>query len=281
MSDLKIEPEMPDETLKEIPIKRKPDKVRIEWVDMARGFIVLFMIATLSFPGDSTLNISSIPILRGIFQNAEPGTGVISLYDLGAAVFLFVLGFTMPISFRKRKELIGAAAARRYIIFRYLLLLLLGFVIANAELIFLNYYSILEDQTFIFAGLSNIPLDHHPVLFIIPWHVVSTIAISGLVGFVFMGVRNPRYRFFLGYGWAILYQVGLHTTTLITYAQESVHSGILSAIMGYGSIVIIASAMGDYVFFTDLIETKKIAHIITIRRNKFSGNCAFDVVSIL
>ncbi len=262
MSDLSLEPEMPDEELKEVPVERKPTKIRVEWLDMARGFIVLFMIATLSFPTDSSLSVNSIPFVRGIFSYSEPGTGLITLFDLGFPAFLFILGFTMPISFRKRKEEMGAAAARRYILIRYLLLLLLGFVIANYRLVFLEYYSILQDQNFAFTGLANIPFYHQPLYFIIPWHEVMTIALSGLVGFIFMGVRNPRYRFFLGYGWAILYQFGLFSTDLSIYAENSMSSGIFAAIMGYGSIVIIATAMGDFVFFTDIIETKKIRSML-------------------
>ncbi|MBN2157082.1 MAG: hypothetical protein JW776_13645 [Candidatus Lokiarchaeota archaeon] len=255
MSELSIEPDMPEEKLKEVPIQRKPEKARLEWVDMARGFVMLYLVATISFPGDSGLDLSGLSILRGLFTHASAGSGLITLYDLGAPAFLFLLGFTMPISFRKRKEQKGPTSARRYIIFRYLALLILGFVIANIDLEFLKYYSFPEGRNFIYEG--SIPLYHRPVLYIIPWDVVPSIAIAGLVGFIFMGVRNPRYRFFLGYGWAILYQVGLYTTELDTYALNSIHGGVFGSIMGYGSIVIIATAMGDLIFFSDTIETKK------------------------
>ncbi|MHA1112549.1 MAG: hypothetical protein ACTSRE_15755 [Promethearchaeota archaeon] len=257
MSELSIEPEMPEEKLKELPVERQPVKGRLEWVDMARGFIILYLIVTISFPGNSLLRgfIEGIPIIGGLFLHAAAETGRITVFDLGAPLFIFILGFTMPISFRKRKEEKGANAAVKYILFRYLILFVLGFVIANFKLDFLNYYSVPENNMFPFQGA--VPIIHRPVMFILNWDVVFSIAISGLVGFLFMGVRNPKYRFLLGYGWLLLYQIGLSSTTLQTYAFQSVYGGLFSAIFGYGSIAIIATAMGDYIFFSDVVATKK------------------------
>jgi hypothetical protein len=260
MSELSIEPEMPEEKLKEVPIERKPEKNRIQWVDMARGFIILYLIATISFPGDSDLPISGIPIIRGIFENAAIGSGRMTLYDIGAPALIFILGFTMPISYRKRKEEKGASAAVKYILFRYLILFVLGFVIANFQLDFLKYYSEPLDGIFLYTG--EIPLVHRPILFIINWGVVSSIAMSGLIGFLFMAVRNPKYRFFLAYGWLIVYQFMLGTTVLDVYATESVHGGIFGSIFGYGAIAIMATAMGDFIFFSDAVETRKFQTLL-------------------
>ena len=257
MSELSIEPEMPEEKLKELPVERQPVKGRLKWVDMARGLITLYLIVTISFPENSLLGgyVGDIPIIGGLFTHAAAGTGRITVFDLGAPLFIFILGFTMPISFRKRKEEKGTNAAVKYILFRYLILFVLGFVIANFKLDFLNYYSVPDEIIYPFQG--TVPLIHRPVLFILNWDVVFTIAISGLVGFLFMGVRNPKYRFFLAYGWLILYQIGLSVTTFQTYAFQSVHGGLFTAIFGYGSIAIIATAMGDYIFFSDIVATKK------------------------
>jgi hypothetical protein len=42
-----------------------------------------------------------------------------------------------------------------------------------------------------------------------------------------------------------------------TYALQSINGGIFGSIFGYGSIAIIGTAMGDYVFFSDQVATKK------------------------
>ena len=128
MSELSIEPETPEEKLKEVPIERKPAKSRLGWIDAARGFVILFLIATISFPGDSSIDITSLPIIYGLVHHGPSLLGDITftVFDIGAPVFIFLLGFSMPISYRKRKEEKGVAAARRYILFRYLILLLLG-----------------------------------------------------------------------------------------------------------------------------------------------------------
>ena len=144
MSELSIEPETPEEKLKEVPIERKPAKSRLGWIDAARGFVILFLIATISFPGHSSIDITSLPIIYGLVHHGPSLLGDITftVFDIGAPVFIFLLGFSMPISYRKRKEEKGVAAARRYILFRYLILLLLGFVIANIELQFLSLFSL-------------------------------------------------------------------------------------------------------------------------------------------
>jgi len=258
MSEIQVEP--PKDDLDQLSIERKPEKGRLDWIDAARGFVILFLIATISFPGDSGLNLN-IPFIYGIFNHSNVA-GQITLYDIGAPAFIFLLGFTMPISYRKRKEEKGTGSAIRYILVRYFILLVLGFVAANIELEFLKYYSINLGTRFTYEGVGTIPISHRPVLFIIPWDVIFSIAASGLVGFIFMGVRNPRYRFFLGYGWLILYQVGLSSTVLEIYALQSVHGGIFGSIFGYGSIAIIATAMGDYLFFSDVFEAKKFQNLL-------------------
>lgn len=255
MSELSIKPEMPEEKLKELPVERQPTKGRLEWVDMARGFIMLYLIATIAFPGGTSLDIGSILIVKGLFTNAAVGIGRATLFDMGTPVFIFILGFTLPISFRKRKEEKGANAAVKYILFRYLILFVLGFIIANFELNFVQYYSFSMETKYIFSG--EVPLIHRPVLFIANWGVVINIAVSGLIGFLFMGVRNPKYRFFLGYGWLLLYQIGLSVTNFQIYALESVNGGLFGSIFGYGAIAIIATSMGDYIFFSDQVATKK------------------------
>ncbi|TFG18993.1 MAG: hypothetical protein EU530_07530 [Promethearchaeota archaeon] len=262
MSELTIEPEMPEEKLKELPLERQPPKGRLDWVDMTRGFVMLYFIVTISFPGDSSIGayLQGIPIIGGLFMHAAAETGRVTAFDLGTPLFIFILGFTMPISFRKRKEEKGNNAAVKYILFRYLILFVLGFVIANFGLDFAKYYSFPFDSQFLYQG--NVPLVHRPILFIINWDVIFTIAISGLIGFLFMGVRNTKYRFFLGYGWLFLYQFGLSSTTFQIYALQSEYGGFFSALFGYGSIAIIATAMGDYIFFSDTVATKKMKGLL-------------------
>jgi hypothetical protein len=294
MSELQIKPEMPEEKLKEVPIERKPEKGRLAWVDAARGFIILWLIASIAFPGDSNLTLP--PIIYGLFKHGPALIGNITftMYDIGAPAFIFLLGLTMPVSYRKRKEEQGAASAVRYILFRYLLLFVLGFVAANINLEFLQYYSFplgRKADWVLFDGFANIPMLDRPIMFIIPWDVVISIATAGLIGFMFMAVRNPKYRFFLGYAWIIFYQVALSTSNLAIYAEQSIHGGIFGSIFGYGAVAIIATSMGDYLFFSDVIETKKyrallifgaanfLVTIIWIWRPDFIANWSYLEVS--
>ena len=263
MAELQIEPPK-DGDLKELPIERIPDKGRLDWVDAARGFIILWFIVTLAFPAGSDLNLSGVFVLYGIVHNGPAMLGGLSftIFDFGAPALIFLLGLTMPISYRKRKEEKGASAALRYILFRYLVLLILGIVVANIDLEFLKYYSYASETDYVFLGTGSIPDIQRPVMFFIPWDVVISIAVSGMVGFIFMGVRNIRYRFFLAYAWILLYQVGLYSTELRTFAERSMHGGLFGTIFGYGSIAILGTAMGDYLFFTSASETKKFRGLI-------------------
>ena len=120
MAELEIEPPT-DGELKEVPIERTPDRSRLEWIDAARGFIILWLIATIAFPADSSLDLSRAYVLYGLVAHGPSLLGGISftLFDIGAPAFIFLLGLTMPISYRRRKEEKGAAAAVRYILFRY------------------------------------------------------------------------------------------------------------------------------------------------------------------
>jgi hypothetical protein len=170
------------------------------------------------------------------------------------------MGFSMPISYRRRKEEKGANAARRYIFIRYLLLLVLGLVIANIDLQFIQYYSLRFGGDL--RSIATLIPDDHPIVYILSWDLIASIAVAGLVGLLFLGVRNPRYRFFLGYGWAFLYHIGLYSTNMEIIALQSVNGGFLTAFMGYGSIVIIATAMGDNFFFTDTVEAKRLRGLL-------------------
>lgn len=105
---------------------------RIDWLDQARGAIVLFLVVTMAasaLTGGKRLR----PILAPTFlthgsqyANVEPR--IITVVDHGAQMFLFLMGFTGWAAFTRRLQ-ISSRKAWNYVIRRAAMLLALGIVL--------------------------------------------------------------------------------------------------------------------------------------------------------
>lgn len=105
---------------------------RIDWLDQARGVIVLFLVVTMSasaLTGGKRLR----PILAPTFlthgsqyANVEPR--MITVVDHGAQMLLFLMGFTAWAAFTRRHR-VSSGNAWRYVIRRSMLLLAVGMVL--------------------------------------------------------------------------------------------------------------------------------------------------------
>ena len=109
---------MSEETLTTTPAETNPG--RILWVDAGRGFLMLYLVITVVFPpGDWAPEGSILFWLTG-----HPGREAtyMTLFDIGAAAFIFILGLMYAVAFYKRKEERGTGKAIVHILIRYALI---------------------------------------------------------------------------------------------------------------------------------------------------------------
>jgi len=204
---------------------------RYLWIDIARGFIVFYLVVTIAFPSDFSVNLTTPGaqwynyLLFFLFEHAGTTDTYMTLFDIGAAAFIFLLGFLMAVSYKGRVEKAGKAAAEKHIIIRYLILsgiALLIMLVGNFELV--------EEK----AGML-----------IVSWDVVPAIAAAGWMTYIFLHIKDPKIRLIIGYTIGIIYQLLMNYWILKDYAIESVHGGIFGGFLGYGSISIISSSLGE------------------------------------
>jgi hypothetical protein len=211
---------------------------RVVWIDIARGFVIFYMIITLIFPQDW---FSGSLLLEFLFVHPPRVPGTMHLVDLGAPGFVLVLGLLLGVTFQKRKKEHGVTKAIWHVIYRYGLILTLGIFIllATWDFAFMHwrYDRYLNDGSEIYVFISDVVL------------------VLGLVGFVALPFLfiDKKYRIYAGYGLILFYTIMLALndyTKWINDAVSSVHLGIWFGIFGYGSITIIASALGEYLIGT-------------------------------
>lgn len=226
-------------------------KKRLRWIDQARGFIMFYLVLTIAFPSDWAKSFTDPTgtwinyVLHFLFDHAPTSGTYMTLFDVGAAAFIFVLGLTMPISYKKRKAKDGKGAAVKHIVIRYLVLSALGLLI-----MLVNNIELVEEK----SGFL-----------ILSWDVVPAIAAAGWITFlVLVLVDDAKMRLIIGYAIAILYQILMNYAGLKDYALNSIHGGVFGGFLGYGSISIVSSAIGDYMFFSESDDNKKYQNMLLI-----------------
>lgn len=211
--------------------KPRDSSDRLLWIDQARGFIVFYLVFTIAFPNEFSKNFNDPSgnilnyILFFLFEHAGTTDTFMTLFDVGAAAFIFLLGFLMATSYKSRVEKYGKSAANKHIIIRYLILSAIGFLI-----MLVGNFNLVEEE----SGM-----------WIVSWDVVPAIAAAGWMTFIFIHVDNPRVRLLIGYLIGLIYQLLMVFWILKDYAQASVHGGIFGGFLGYGSISIISSSIGE------------------------------------
>ncbi len=216
----------PDELVEPPEIYKKGERLR--WIDQARGFIMIFLVVTAVFPPGEWKDPENSIIMHYLFDHASTTADYMTIFDIGAAAFIFMLGMLMSVSFFSRAEKQGKTAAFKHFAIRYGMLLILGIIIANVP-------------DFEFMKTKD---DYwNPIVI---WDVIISIAVAGIVSFPFIFIRDLKLRLAAGYIWGILYQILMNYAGLKRYAQESVHGGIFGTIFGYASISIVASVVGEY-----------------------------------
>ncbi|MHA1731138.1 MAG: hypothetical protein ACTSU5_04310 [Promethearchaeota archaeon] len=214
---------------------------RLRWIDQGRGFVMFLLVFTLAFPPEAWAPEGSVMFF--LFKHPGVYADYMTVFDVGAAAFIFVIGLLFSVSVRKRLESGGLPEAFKYVAVRYGLLLVLGFILIAAGGSFVEY----KPDVFAAYGFGPEVANNTPV---IVWDVIPTLGLVGFVTFAFVLVEDPKVRMAAGYAWMLFYQVLLNTTILKAYASASVHGGIFGTVFTYSGIMVVATCIGDYMFKT-------------------------------
>ncbi|MGV9173123.1 MAG: hypothetical protein ACOC35_11220, partial [Promethearchaeia archaeon] len=95
----------------EIPLAKDAEKQkRLRWIDQGRGLVMLLLVFTITFPPEKFREMSENIVLHFLFGHAGSRASYMTLFDVGAAAFIFVLGLSMAISYSKRVKGTGKLA---------------------------------------------------------------------------------------------------------------------------------------------------------------------------
>lgn len=173
-------------------------------IDRLRGALVILMVV-----GDYLSGIQFVPS----FLKHAPDIGL-TIADIVAPAFLFVIGLNFAPSFRRRLS-DGSASTYRYFTLRYLAFIGIGATIAGA------------------ANMVGQPTD---------WGVLQSIGIAGLICLAVIRT-STLVRFASGLILLIGYQY-LLDTAMQEVVLNSVHGGFFGA-MSWGALLILATAIAD------------------------------------
>jgi len=226
-----------------LPIKE--DSNRLRWIDQARGFIMLLLCITLIEPWEES--VSEGTFLFFLTQHPGVDATYMTLFDIGTPAFMFILGLSFVLSYNKRKERKGTLNAVGRILIRGFLLLLLGYLLMMVEHGF-DFSKIFEYKDE--AG------------FIIPrWDVIPALGLATLVALPFIFIKEPKFRLLAAYIWMFLYQILLMFTQIRYYASLTYHGGFFGTFFTLSGVVVVAAALGDYIFNTEHAKKKKYTNM--------------------
>lgn len=181
---------------------------RLEAIDQFRGFAILLMILA------NYMNTVSI-IPAWLKHSDDIGYTVI---DLIAPMFVFAMGLTYRLSFRRRYDRDGAWTTYQHFITRYLALLGLGYIITLVwELSGINPPSV-------------------------NWGLLQALGAAGLIALPFIWLTTG-WRFGIGLGMLAVYQILLDRFWLEDVLVAP-HNGPWGA-LSWGAMLILATAMAD------------------------------------
>jgi predicted acyltransferase len=181
---------------------------RIKAIDQFRGFAIICMVVF-----NYGMDIQTLP--SWLKHSQDIG---MTFADLGTPVFLFAIGLTFGLSFRRRVEKNGLPSTIGHFIRRYLAILGLGAILT--------------------AGQTA--LGHH--LNLTDWGVLQAIGFAGLV--TLLVIALPTWiRLGVGLGLLALYQLILNHFWL-DIVLNSQHGGLPGS-LSWSAFLIIATVFGD------------------------------------
>jgi len=181
---------------------------RISSIDQFRGFAILTMVLA-NF-------LSGVSIIPAWLKHA-PDIGL-TVIDLIAPFFIFAIGLTYGLSFRRRLEHDGAFKTYSQFFTRYLAIIGLGAIISAGESVF---------------GLNPSGID---------WGVLQAIGMAGLIALIV--IRLPSvYRWMIGAGILVVYQVVLDKFWL-DIVIRSPHGGLFGS-LNWSAMLMLGTALAD------------------------------------
>jgi predicted acyltransferase len=181
---------------------------RISSIDQFRGFAILTM-ALANYMGP-------VNIIPAWLKHA-PDIGL-TVIDLIAPFFIFAIGLTYGLSFRRRTVREGAFKTYNQFFTRYLAIIGLGAIISAGESA---------------AGQNPSGID---------WGVLQAIGMAGLITLVV--IRLPSiYRWVIGAGILLVYQIILYNL-LIDLTIQSPHGGLFGS-LNWAAMMILGTALAD------------------------------------
>lgn len=185
-----------------------PTKQRIEAIDQFRGFAIICMVLI-----NYGVGIQTMPT----WLEHAPDIGL-TFPDLGAPAFIFAIGLTYGLSYRRRVEKDGLPATIGHFMRRYLAILGIGAIVAAGETM---------------LGRNTSGVD---------WGVLQAIGCAGILTLAVIQLPTS-IRLGFGLGLLALYQVLLNRYWLETVLR-SPHGGLMGA-MSWSALLIIATVFGD------------------------------------
>ena len=225
---------------------------RLTFVDLWRGFIILYMLLTIFIPEAWITNAAyqgpASPILEFLFVHPSRESFIMHLIDIGATSFVFVLGLMFSVTFNQRRETSGMKAAIKHIIIRYGVIVWLGFAVMVVE----YGWPLIVTRGDALAGIntptysSGVPAGAQVI--VLWWDVIPSLGLVGFVGIPFLFLKK-KARLIVSYAWLGFYGVMLDLNQYTRWASSaatSVFGGIYFCIFAFGATQIMASAIGEY-----------------------------------
>lgn len=189
---------------------------RIPSIDCFRGFTIMLMV-TVNYLAGINIVPAALKHAREILSQTSGLNFTVT--DLVAPSFMFIIGITYKLSFEKRVEKNGFSATCYDFATRYLAITGMGAFFTGAS-------ALVEPKEAVGA-----------------WGVLEAIGAAGLIALAFVRT-GTAVRFIAGLallgGWQALLEKVLDVAKVASSAQ-----GGITAIMSWGGLMLIATAMGD------------------------------------
>lgn len=198
---------------------------RIVSIDQFRGLAILTMVISNYMVG--------IQVIPWWLKHAQD-IGL-TINDLIAPLFIFAIGLTYGLSFRKRVERDGAFQTYMHFFTRFLAIIGMGAIISSAG-----------------TASGRVPDT-------VEWGVLQAIGMAGLVTLVFIRLSSI-WRWGIGFALLAIYQLILDRYYL-DYVVNAPHGGFIGS-LSWAAMLILATAMAD--LFFDEGWRRKIFPIVSL-----------------
>ena len=228
---------------------------RLEAIDQFRGFAILLMVLA-----DYLAKPQRVPA----WLKHTPDVGL-TVIDLIAPLFIFAVGLTYGISFRRGLARSGAWQTTVDFVRRYAALIGIGYLL-----------TLLGDSTGIYESTVN-------------WGLLQAIGAAGLVTLIVIGLRW-QWRLVAGLALLAAYQVLLDRFWLQD-VLDAIHGGPWAA-MAWGSMLILATVLADFYHdgalrklhlwasLTFLVTGIALAWLLPVSKNRVSASYVLLAVGI-